>query len=95
MFDAPNVPMLKELGVNVVYSVTRGVMVSKGTPQDAIAKLENACGRATAEEKFAEDMSKQGAFVRFMDRKAYIEFLKQNDDLIKTLARDPGLLKRS
>ena len=92
--DAPNVPTLNELGVNVVYAVTRGLVVPKGTPGDVIAKLEAACAKATSEAKFAEDMAKQGTFVRFMDRKAYAEFFKQNDELNKTLARDLGLLKR-
>ncbi len=93
--DAPSVPTLKEMGVNVVYAVTRGLMVPKGTPPDVAARLGDACKKATAEPKFAEDMSKQGTFVRFMDRQAYAEFLKQNDDLNKTLARDLGLLKKS
>ena len=93
--DASNVPTLKELGVNVVYAVTRGLMVPKGTPPDVIAKLEGACQKATSEPKFGEDMAKQGTFVRFMDRKAYAAFLKENDELNKTLARDLGLLKRS
>jgi tripartite-type tricarboxylate transporter receptor subunit TctC len=88
------VPTLKELGVNVVYSVTRGLMLPKGTPADIIAKVEGACQKATAEAKFAEDMSKQGTFVRFLDRKGYATFLKENDDLNKTLAQDLGLLKR-
>jgi tripartite-type tricarboxylate transporter receptor subunit TctC len=92
--EAPNVPTLKELGVNVVYAVTRGVTAPKGTPADVLAKLEAACQKATSEPKFAEDMAKQGTFVRFMDRKAYAAFLKQNDELNKTLARDLGLLKR-
>jgi tripartite-type tricarboxylate transporter receptor subunit TctC len=92
--DAPNVPTLKELGVNVVYAVTRGIMVPKNTPPDIVAKLEASCQKATSEAKFAEDMSKQGTFVRFMDRKVYAGFLKENDDLNKTLARDLGLLKR-
>jgi tripartite-type tricarboxylate transporter receptor subunit TctC len=92
--DAPNVPTLKELGVNVVYAVTRGVMAPKGTPADVVARLEDACRKATSEPRFAEDMAKQGTFVRFMDRKAYAAFLKENDELNKTLARDLGLLKR-
>jgi tripartite-type tricarboxylate transporter receptor subunit TctC len=92
--DAPNVPTLKELGVNVVYAVTRGVMAPKGTPADVVARLEDACRKATSEPRFAEDMAKQGTFVRFMDRKAYTAFLKENDELNKTLARDLGLLKR-
>jgi tripartite-type tricarboxylate transporter receptor subunit TctC len=88
------VPTLKELGVNVVYSVTRGLMLPRGTPADVIGKLEASCQKATAEPKFAEDMAKQGTFVRFLDRKAYTSFLKENDDLNKTLAQDLGLLKR-
>jgi tripartite-type tricarboxylate transporter receptor subunit TctC len=92
--DAPNVPTLKELGVNVVYAVTRGLMVPKGTPADVLARLESACQKATAEPKFAEDMAKQGTFVRFLDRQAYAGFLKENDELNKSLARDLGLLKR-
>ena len=92
--EAPNVPTLKELGVNVVYAVTRGLVVPKGTPADLIAKLGSACGKAVAEPKFAEDMAKQGTFVRYMDRGAYAEFFKKNDDLNKALARDLGLLKR-
>jgi tripartite-type tricarboxylate transporter receptor subunit TctC len=92
--DAANVPTLKELGVNVVYSVTRGVMVPKGTPADILTRLEGACQKATAEAKFGEDMAKQGTFVKYLDRKAYAAFLKDNDDLNKGLARDLGLLKR-
>ena len=29
----PNVPTLKELGVNVIYAVNRGLMAPKGTPR--------------------------------------------------------------
>jgi tripartite-type tricarboxylate transporter receptor subunit TctC len=92
--DSPNVPTLKELGVNVVYAVTRGLMVPKSTPADIVTKLGDACQKATSEAKFAEDMAKQGTFVRYLDRNAYTAFLKENDELNKTLARDLGLLKR-
>jgi tripartite-type tricarboxylate transporter receptor subunit TctC len=92
--EAPKVPTLKELGVNVVYAVTRGLVVPKGTPADLVAKLESACQKATSEPKFAEDMAKQGTAVKYLDRKAYAEFLKKNDQLNKDLARDLGLLKK-
>jgi len=93
--EATTVPTLKELGVNVVYTVTRGITVPKGTPADVIGKLEGACAMAVAEPKFTEEMGKQGTFVRHLDRKGYAEFLKQNDQVNKDLARDLGLLKRS
>lgn len=92
--EIPHVPTLKEVGVNVVYAVTRGLMVPKATPAEVVARLESACARATAEPRFAEDMAKQGTAVRYMDRRAYAEFLKRNDQLNKELARELGLLKR-
>ena len=92
--EAPSVPALKELGVDVVYAVTRGVMAPKGTPADVLARLESACAKATAEPKFAEDMARQGTFVRYMDRAAYAAFLEKNDELNRSLAKDLGLLKR-
>jgi tripartite-type tricarboxylate transporter receptor subunit TctC len=92
--ELPNIPTLKELGVNVVYDVNRGIMVPKGTPADVIAKLESACAAAAKEPAFAEALKKQGTDVRYMDRKAYAAWLKQNDDLNRQLAKDLGLLKR-
>ena len=92
--EIPTVPTLKELGVNVVYSVSRGIMVPKGTPADVLAKLEGACAQAAKDPAFAESMKKQGTAVRYLDRKAYGEFFRQNDALNKELARDLGLLKR-
>ena len=90
----PNIPTLKELGINVVFAVERGIVAPKGTPADILAKLETACAQATKDPAFAESMKKQGTEVRYLDRKAYAEFFKQNDALNKELARDLGLLKR-
>ena len=46
--DMPDVPTLKELGINIVYEVVRGLVVPKGTPAPVRAKLVEACGKATA-----------------------------------------------
>jgi len=92
--EMPNVPTLKELGVNVVYDVNRGLLAPKGTPAAAIAKLESACLAAAKEPSFAAAMKLQGTEVRLMDRKAYGAWLKQNDDLNRNISKDLGLLKR-
>ncbi len=92
--EMPGVPTLKELGVNVVYDVNRGLMTPKGTPADVLAKLESSCAAAAKEPPFAESMGKQATDVRYMGRKQYADWLKGNDDLNKTLAKDLGLLKR-
>src|SRR5687767_15840559 len=92
--DLPAVPTLKELGLNVVFSVERGIMAPKGTPGDVLVKLEGACAQAVKDPAFADSMKLQGTDVRYMDRNAYSKWLKQNDDINRTLAKDLGLLKR-
>jgi tripartite-type tricarboxylate transporter receptor subunit TctC len=92
--EMPNVPTLKELGVNVVYDVNRGIVAPKGTPDAVLAKLEAACAATVKEPAFAESMKKQATDVRFMDRKTYAAWLRQNDDLNKNLAKELGLSKR-
>src|SRR2546426_2439174 len=92
--ELPNVPTLKELGINVVFDVNRGIMVPKGTPADVIAKVGSACAAAAREPEFAQSMKLQGTDVRYMDRAAYAKWLKEADDLNRTIAKDLGLLKR-
>jgi tripartite-type tricarboxylate transporter receptor subunit TctC len=90
----PSVPTLKELGVNVVYDVNRGIMVPKGAPGDVIATLGTACAAAAKAPEFAQAMKLQGTNVRYLGRAEYAKWLKQNDDLNRNLAKDLGLLKR-
>jgi tripartite-type tricarboxylate transporter receptor subunit TctC len=92
--EIPNVPTLKELGVNVVYDVNRGILVPKGTPAPVIAKLESSCAAAAKEPAFAASMKLQATDVRYMDRKNYSEWLVKSDQMNKELAKDLGLLKR-
>jgi tripartite-type tricarboxylate transporter receptor subunit TctC len=92
--EMPSVPTLKELGVNVVYDVNRGIMAPKGTPADILAKLGSACAAATKEPEFAKAMRLQGTDVRYLGRAEYAKWLKETDDLNRTLAKDLGLLKR-
>jgi tripartite-type tricarboxylate transporter receptor subunit TctC len=89
-----DVPTLKELGYNVEYSVNRGLMVPKGTPADVIAKLNDACAKATKEPEYAKALLLQGTSVRYLDPKGYAEYLKKTDAQTKDIAKSLGLLKR-
>jgi tripartite-type tricarboxylate transporter receptor subunit TctC len=92
--EIPNVPTFKELGFNVLYAVSRGVMAPKGTPDDVLVKLESACGQAAKDPAFAESMKLQGTDVRYLGRKPFASFLVENDKLNKDIAQAVGLLKR-
>ena len=68
--EVPDVPTLKELGLDILYAVNRGIIAPKGTPEAALAKLEEACARAAKDPAVAESMKKQGTFIEFLNRKA-------------------------
>jgi len=79
--EVPDVPTLKELGFNILYAVNRGIVAPKGTPEAALAKLEDACGTAMKDPAVVESMKKQGTFVEFLNRKAYADFFQKNDKI--------------
>jgi len=94
MAEIPNVPTLKELGIDVEYAVNRGLVAPKGTPADVMAKLGAACAGAATNSAFAEQMKKHGTIVHYLDAKGYTAFLQKNDAVNKQLAKELGLLKR-
>jgi tripartite-type tricarboxylate transporter receptor subunit TctC len=69
-------------------------MVPKGTPAAVIAKLNDACAKATKGAEYAKAMALQGTDVDYRDPKGYAEYLKQADKDTKEVAKDLGLLKR-
>lgn len=90
----PTVPTLKELGLNIVYEVVRGLVVPKGTPAEARAKLVDACGKSVRDPSFADAMKKQGTRNDYLDDKEYGKFLDKIDAENKAIMADLGLLKK-
>ena len=92
--ELPDVPTLKELGIDVEYAVNRGLLAPKGTSAEALGKLRSACGAAARDPGLAESLKKVGTVVRYLDHNAYAGFLRKNDALNKDLAKELGMLKR-
>ena len=92
--EVPDVPTLKELGLDIVYAVNRGVLAPKGTPDAVLARLEEACGKAAKDPAVAESMKNQGTFIEFLNRKQYAEFLQKNDKTNADLAQALGYKRK-
>lgn len=92
--EVPNLPTLKELGIDVLYAVNRGIVAPKGTPEAALAKLEDACAKASKDRSVTEAMKKHGTNVEFLGRKAYAEFLQKNDKENADLAQALGYKRK-
>jgi tripartite-type tricarboxylate transporter receptor subunit TctC len=92
--EMPDVPTLKEIGLDIVYEVVRGLMVPKGTPEAVRNKLADACRQATGDPAFAAAMKLQGTVVAYLDAKPYAAFLDKIDAENKAIMSDLGLLKK-
>ena len=92
--DMPTVPTLKEVGLDIVYEVVRGLLVPKGTPEPVRAKLGEACAKAAAEPEYAAAMKLQGTSVAYLNAKDYGAFLAKIDGENKTIMTDLGLIKK-
>lgn len=92
--EVPKLPTLKELGIDVLYAVNRGIVAPKGTPEAALAKLEEACNKASKDPSVTSAMKKHGTEVEFLGRKAYGEFLRKNDKENAELAQALGYKRK-
>jgi tripartite-type tricarboxylate transporter receptor subunit TctC len=74
--EFPEAPTLKELGVDMVEAVDRGVAVPPKTPEAVIRKLEAAFKEIASRPEIQSEMRSQGFFPVFMGRdesKAYMQ----------------------
>jgi tripartite-type tricarboxylate transporter receptor subunit TctC len=61
METLPNVPTLKELGVDYSYSLWLGLLARRGTPPDVIHRLSDALRYATSSKDIAERFRREGS----------------------------------
>ena len=72
----PDVPTLKELGVDMTYSLTRGVVVPKGTPKDKIGHWAGVFKKATDDEAFKKSMAAKGTALVYRGPADYANWWK-------------------
>ena len=72
--DLPDVPTLKELGIDVSITIWFGLFAPAGTPDAILDKLAAACAEAVKDEDFLTGMANSNYIVRHMDRPDFTEF---------------------
>ena len=90
----PDVPTLKESGIDLTMSLWRGVAVPKGTPEAAIARLERAFTQAAQSAEFREFATRMGAVVDVRGAKDFDAFMARDDRDIAALMEQIGLKKQ-
>ena len=87
----PEVPTLKELGMNWTMGAWRGLTVPKGTPADVVATLEKAVEKVMATQQFKEFMQKNGFGIWFKPAAEFDKFLAQEDEVKGKLMKEAGI----
>ena len=90
----PDVPTLKESGIDLTMSLWRGVAVPKGTPDAVIARLERAFTQAAQGAEFREFATRMGAVVDIRGARDFDAFLARDDREISALMEQIGLRKQ-
>ena len=91
---APDLPTLKEQGVDVVYGLTRGVVAPKGTKPDVIKYWEGVIEKAAKSKPVESALAAKGTSVVFRDPAQYTSFLKKSYAQYEKLAIAIGMYKK-
>lgn len=70
----PEVPTVKELGVNAEYNAWIGLLVPKGTPAPIVTKLREALALAVKDTKMIDTVEAAGESVHYMNHEELAKF---------------------
>ncbi|MDG4648441.1 tripartite tricarboxylate transporter substrate binding protein [Roseibacterium sp. SDUM158017] len=85
--QTPDVPTFMELGADLDLSITRGIVMPKGAPEEAQATLEAALAELSADPTYVEQINNAGADVAFRGREAYTTYLSNLGATVERLAQ--------
>jgi tripartite-type tricarboxylate transporter receptor subunit TctC len=89
----PDVPTLKELGLNWTMGAWRGITVPKGTPAETVAVLEKSVQKAVATKEFKDFMQKNGFGIIYRPAAEFDKFMAQEDEIKGQLMKEAGIAK--
>lgn len=89
----PDVPTAKEQGYDVDVVMWRGVAAPRGTPREAIARLEDAIRKVVTSGEFAAHSAKLGFEPAFMAAEEFGRLIAKDDAEIAKLMGQLGLKK--
>jgi tripartite-type tricarboxylate transporter receptor subunit TctC len=86
MPQTPDVPTFIDLGADLDLSITRGIVMPKGTPDDAKATMETALENLSKDPSFIEQINNAGAEVAFRGQDGYTTYLSNLATSVDRLA---------
>lgn len=86
----PDIPTLKEQGLDWSAGTWRGLAVPKGTPDEVVNELYEKALEITETEEYKEFMSETGFGIKIRDPQEFHEFVKEEDKIWKDVIEMGG-----
>ena len=83
--DAPDVPTLKEKGIDLISSSTRGYVYPAGTPMEIVRYMEESIKKAMDDPDHVKRMKDAGLTLKFMGVEEYAKFMETQNERAKQL----------
>ena len=81
----PNVPTMKESGLDVVFDQWRGFAAPKGTPHAVIDKMSAAVKKAVESKEWIDFTSSVGTTAQYLDPVVFSRFVAEQDKLTREI----------
>jgi tripartite-type tricarboxylate transporter receptor subunit TctC len=89
----PNVPTMKESGVDLVFDQWRGFAAPKGTPKMVIDKMSPIVKRAVEGKEWMDFAASVGTTPQYLNSTAFAKFVAEQDKITKEIMAAAGLTK--
>jgi tripartite-type tricarboxylate transporter receptor subunit TctC len=83
--DAPDVPTLREKGIDLISSSTRGYVYPAGTPMEIVRWMSEAIRKAMDDPDHVKRMKEAGLSLKFMNIEDYAKFIEAQNERAKQL----------
>jgi len=90
----PDLPTLKEQGLDLVYSLKRGIVVQKGTPNDKIAAWAELFKKASEDPALLKQMQAKGTGVKWVGPDDYAKWFEKTYKDHEKVAIKIGMFKK-
>ena len=88
--SAPDVPTLKELGYDVVFSLWVGLFAPKGTPAAVVDRLRADTRKAVATDQFRNAIHNIGDEVAYLDSQQFARFWDEDAKRVEAAVQSIG-----
>jgi len=83
--DLPDAPTMRERGIDLISSSTRGYVFPAGTPMEIVKYMEEAIRKAMDDPEHVKRMKDAGLTLKFMGVEEYAKFIEAQNERAKDL----------